>query len=56
MSRKQIKAYAEKKAAEDAAKAAAEAEANKPETTDDVLKDIRELLRAMQDKQFEEGK
>lgn len=56
MSRKQIKAYAEKKAAEDAAKAAAEAEANKPETTDDVLKDIRELLRAMQDKQSEEGK
>lgn len=56
MSRKQIKAYAEKKAAEDAAKAAAEAEANKPETTDDVLKDIRELLRAMQDKRSEEGK
>lgn len=56
MSRKQIKAYAEKKAADDAAKAAAEAEANKPETTDDVLKDIRELLRAMQDKQSEEGK
>ncbi len=56
MSRKQIKAYAEKKAADDAAKAAAEAEANKPETTDDVLKDIRELLRAMQDKRSEEGK
>lgn len=56
MSRKQIKAYAEKKAADDAAKAAAEAEANKPETTDDVLKDIRELLRAMQDKQSDEGK
>ena len=56
MSRKQIKAYAEKKAAEDAAKAAAEAEANKPETTDDVLKDIRELLRAMQDKRSEESK
>lgn len=56
MSRKQIKAYAEKKAAEDAAKSAAEAEANKPETTDDVLKDIRELLRAMQDKLSEEGK
>ncbi len=56
MSRKQVKAYAEQKAADDAAKAAAEAEANKPETTDDVLKDIRELLRAMQDKQSEEGK
>lgn len=56
MSRKQIKAYAEKKAADDAAKAAAEAEANKPETTDDVLKDIRELLRAMQDKRSEESK
>lgn len=56
MSRKQIKAYAEQKAADDAAKAAAEAEANKPETTDDVLKDIRELLRAMQDKRSEEGK
>lgn len=54
MSRKQIKAYAEQKAADDAAKAAAEAEANKPETTDDVLKDIRELLRAMQDKQSED--
>lgn len=53
MSRKQVKAYAEQKAADDAAKAAAEAEANKPETTDDVLKDIRELLRAMQDKQSE---
>ena len=56
MSRKQIKAYAEQKAADDAAKAAAEAEANKPETTDDVLKDIRELLRAMQDKRSEDGK
>ncbi len=56
MSRKQIKAYAEKKAADDAAKAAVEAEANKPETTDDVLKDIRELLRAMQDKRSEESK
>ena len=56
MSRKQIKAYAEQKAADDAAKAAAEAEANKPETTDDVLKDIRELLRAMQDQRSEEGK
>ncbi len=56
MSRKQIKAYAEQKAADDAAKAAAEAEANKPETTDDVLKDIRELLRAMQDKRSEESK
>lgn len=55
MSRKQIKAYAEKKAADDAAKAAAEAEANKPETTDDVLKDIRELLRALQDKQSDEN-
>lgn len=54
MSRKQVKAYAEQKAADDAAKAAAEAEANKPETTDDVLKDIRELLRAMQDKQSED--
>lgn len=56
MSRKQIKAYAEKKAADAAAQAAAEAEANKPETTEDVLKDIRELLRALQDKQSDDNK
>ena len=32
----------------DAAKAAAEAEANKPETTEQILNDIRELLKSLQ--------
>ena len=52
-SRKEIKAIleqraAEKKAAEEAAKAAEEAAAAaaKPETTDDLLREIRDLLRA----------
>ena len=31
-----------------AAKAAAEAEANKPETTEQILNDIRELLKSLQ--------
>ena len=48
MNRKQMQEYVLKQQAEEAAKAAAEAEANKPETTEDVLKDIRELLRALQ--------
>ena len=45
-SRKEIKAIMRARAEEAAAKAAAEAEANKPETTDDILKEIRDLLRA----------
>ncbi len=45
MSRKQMKEYAEKKHADEVAKAAAEAAANAPETTDRILKDIRELLK-----------
>ena len=46
-SRKEIKAIMQARAEEAAAKAAAEAEANKPETTDDILREIRELLRAL---------
>ena len=45
-SRKEIKAIMQARAEEAAAIAAAEAEANKPETTDDILKEIRDLLRA----------
>lgn len=45
-SRKEIKSIMQARAEEAAAKAAAEAEANKPETTDDILKEIRDLLRA----------
>ncbi len=48
MNRKQMKAYAEKKAADEAAAKAAEAAANAPETTDQILKDIRELLKSLQ--------
>lgn len=50
MSRKQMKEYAAKKAADEAAKAAADAAANAPETTDQILKDIRELLKANAEK------
>ena len=46
MTRKQMKEYAEKRDAEAAAKKAAEEAAAKPETSDRILKDIRELLRA----------
>lgn len=49
MSRKQMKEYAAKKSADEAAKAAAEAQANAPETTDQILKDIRDLLKANAD-------
>lgn len=45
MTSKQIKEYAENKAREEEERAKAEAEANKPETTDDILKDIRKLLQ-----------
>ena len=41
-------AQKEKEQAEAASKAAAEAEANKPETTEQILNDIRELLKALQ--------
>ena len=46
MTRKQMKEYAEKRDAEASAKKAAEEAAAKPETSDRILKDIRELLRA----------
>lgn len=45
-SRKEIKAILAERAAEAQAKAEEEAAANKPETTDDLLRDIRDLLRA----------
>ncbi|MCH5162499.1 MAG: large conductance mechanosensitive channel protein MscL [Clostridiales bacterium] len=48
MSRKQMKEYVEKREAEEAAKAAEEAAKNAPETTDQILKDIRELLKTLQ--------
>lgn len=47
MNTKQIKAYAEQKAKEEAEKKAAEEKANAPETTDHILNDIRELLKAI---------
>lgn len=45
MSYKQMLEYVKKQQEEEAARAAAEAEANKPETTDQILADIRELLK-----------
>lgn len=45
MTRKQIKEYAEKKAAEEEAAKKEEEAANAPETTEQILKDIRELLK-----------
>lgn len=48
MTRKQIKEYAEAQKAEAAAKAEAEAKANAPETTEQILNDIRELLKSLQ--------
>jgi len=48
MNRKQMKEYAAKKAADEAAAAAEEAAKNAPETTDQILKDIRELLKSLQ--------
>ena len=47
MNRKQMKEYVAAQKAEEEAKAAAEAQANAPETTDQILKDIRELLKAL---------
>lgn len=54
MNRKQMQEYVKNKQAEDAAKAAAEAEANKPETTEQILNDIRELLKSLQPAQAAE--
>lgn len=51
MSRKQMKEYAAKKKADEAAAAAAAAAANAPETTEQILKDIRELLKSLQAEQ-----
>lgn len=45
-SRREIKAILAERAAEAQAKAEAEAAAAKPETTDDLLREIRDLLRA----------
>lgn len=47
MNRKQIKEYVAKRDADAAAKAAEEAAKNAPESTDKILKDIRELLKAL---------
>lgn len=48
MNNKQIREYVAAKEKEEADKAAAEAAANAPETTDQILKDIRELLKSLQ--------
>ncbi len=51
MSRKQMKEYVAKKKADAAAAAEAEKLANAPETTEQILKDIRELLKSLQTEQ-----
>ena len=51
MSRKQMKEYAAKKKADEEAAKAAEEAANAPETTEQILNDIRELLKALQAQQ-----
>ena len=51
MSRKQMKEYVAKKKADEAAAAEAEKLANAPETTEQILKDIRELLKSLQTEQ-----
>lgn len=51
MSRKQMKEYAAKKKAEEAEAKAAEEAANAPETTEQILNDIRELLKSLQAQQ-----
>ncbi len=48
MNRKQMKEYVANKAAEEAARKAAEEAANAPETTEHILSEIRELLKALQ--------
>lgn len=50
MNRKQMKEYIANKAAEEAARKAAEDAANAPETTEHILSEIRELLKALQPK------
>ena len=47
MSRKQMREHVEKKAAEEKARAEAEAAAAAPETTEQILKDIRALLATL---------
>lgn len=48
MSYRERQDYVKKQMEEDAAKAAAEAEANKPETSEQILAEIRELLKSLQ--------
>ena len=48
MNKKQMVEYVAAQKAEEEAKAAAEAEANKPETVEQLLAEIRELLKAQQ--------
>lgn len=48
MNRKQMKEYAANRAAEEKARAEEEAKANAPETQEQILKDIRELLKSLQ--------
>ncbi|MCM1367988.1 MAG: large conductance mechanosensitive channel protein MscL [Roseburia sp.] len=48
MNRKQMKEFVAKRTAEEKAKAEAEAQANAPETQEQILKDIRELLKSLQ--------
>ena len=47
MNRKQMREHVAKKAAEEKARAEAEAAANAPETTEQILKDIRALLATL---------
>ncbi len=54
MNRKQMKEYVAAQQAEAKAKAEAEAKANAPETTEQILKDIRELLKSLQPEQAAE--
>lgn len=48
MNRKQMKEYVANRAAEEKARAEEEAKANAPETQEQILKDIRELLKSLQ--------
>ncbi len=54
MTYKQMQDHVKKQQEEEAAKAAAEAEANKPETTEQILCEIRELLKALAPEKTEE--
>lgn len=53
LSAKQMRKLLDERKAEADAKAAAEAEANKPETTEQILAEIRELLKAQAENQKE---